>query len=103
MRGMRVSLANTLSVGAMFGALMGGMAVAAELPAGPNRDLVVRECTACHDLDMLLGAAGANREAWNGAIDQMTEYGLKVSAEDRARILEYLATALGPDSTVAGR
>ena len=29
-----------------------------ELPAGPNRDLVSRECQACHDLSMVFAAAG---------------------------------------------
>jgi cytochrome c5 len=103
MLGMRLSFAITLPVGALIGALIGGMAGAAELPSGPNRDLVSRMCAACHDLDMVLGAAGANREAWDGAIDQMTEYGLKITADERAKILEYLATVLGPDSTVAKR
>ena len=103
MPGMRVSFAIKLPAGVVLGALIGGIAGAAELPPGPNRDLVARECTACHDLEMLFGAAGANREAWDGAIDQMTEYGFKVAPEDRAKILEYLATMLGPDSTAAKR
>lgn len=69
---------------------------AAELPPGPNRDLVARECQACHDIDMVVHAAGASREAWNGALDAMAAYGLSVTPEDRAKILDYLATALGP-------
>lgn len=73
-------------------------AVAVELPPGPNRDLVVRECQACHDLDNLVEAAGASREDWNSSIEAMTGFGLSVTAEDRERILEYLATALGPGS-----
>ncbi len=76
---------------------------AAELPDGPNRDLVARECTACHDLEMLFAAAGASREDWSGAIDEMSEYGLKVSPEQRAQILDYLATYLGPGSKAAAK
>jgi hypothetical protein len=29
-------------------------------------------------------------------LDSMTSYGLRASPEDRAKILDYLATALGP-------
>jgi hypothetical protein len=79
-------------------ALVGTFALAAELPPGPNRDLVAHECQACHDLDMVIEAAGASRDDWSGAIEAMTSYGLKVSPEDRAKILDYLATALGPGS-----
>ena len=39
---------------------------AAELPAGPNKDVVARTCGSCHDLDMVFDAAGQTREGWNG-------------------------------------
>jgi len=103
MPGMRMRFAVSLPVGAVIAVLVGGIAGAAELPPGPNRDLVARTCTACHDTEMLLGAVGANREAWDGAIDQMAEYGLKISPAERAMILDYLVAALGPDSTLAKR
>jgi mono/diheme cytochrome c family protein len=71
---------------------------AAELPDGPNRALVAAQCGACHDLQPLLDAAGVSREDWNGALEEMTSYGLKVTAEQREQILEYLATFLGPSA-----
>jgi hypothetical protein len=71
---------------------------AVELPAGPNRDFVTRACGACHDLDMVNAAAGLNREGWDGAIEEMISYGLKVSPEEKTMILDYLASALGPDA-----
>ena len=72
----------------------------AELPDGPNRALVAAQCGACHDLQPLFdaAAAGVNRDDWNAAIDEMTSYGLKVTPEQRAQILEYLATYLGPSA-----
>jgi hypothetical protein len=70
----------------------------AELPAGPNKDIVTRACGACHDLDMVFEAAGQTREGWNGTIEEMTGYGLKVSATERAQILDYLASILGPEA-----
>jgi hypothetical protein len=71
---------------------------AVELPAGPNRDFVARLCGSCHDLDMVNAAAGLDREGWNGAVEEMISYGLKVSPEEKAMLLDYLASALGPDA-----
>jgi hypothetical protein len=68
---------------------------ALEVPPGPNRDLVARECQACHSLDMV-AASNETKEVWNTLLDSMTSYGLRVSSEDRAKILDYLTTALGP-------
>jgi hypothetical protein len=87
-----------LLCGVFAGLLLCLGAGAAELPAGPNRDFVARTCGACHDLDMVLDAAGQTREGWNGAIDEMVGYGLKVSPEERTMLLDYLVSALGPDS-----
>ena len=41
-------------------------------------------------------ASNETRETWNTLLESMTSYGLRVSPEDRAKILDYLATALGP-------
>ena len=80
----------------LFGAFVSFGAGAVELPAGPNRDFVVRVCGACHDLDMVNAAAGLNREGWNGAVEEMVSYGLKVSPQEREMLLDYLVSALGP-------
>jgi hypothetical protein len=79
------------------GCLMLGVsgAGALDLPPGPNRDIVTRECQACHSLDMV-AATNETREIWNNLLNAMTSYGLRVSDEDRAKILDYLSTALGP-------
>lgn len=69
---------------------------AVELPAGPNKDMVARACSSCHDLEMVFDAAGQTREGWNGTIEEMTGYGLNVSPAERAQILEYLTSFLGP-------
>ena len=71
---------------------------AVELPAGPNKDVVARACGSCHDLDMVFDAAGQTREGWSGTIEEMAGYGLKVSPDERALILEYLVSFLGPEA-----
>lgn len=66
-----------------------------DLPTGPNRDLVARACQACHDLSMVVAATGLSREGWDATIEEMVSYGMRVNAEDRAKILDYLSNNLG--------
>lgn len=81
--------------------LIAGGALAAdnprELPPGPNRALVYGQCRTCHDLQYLTESAGINRQAWDDIIDSMKQYGLRIPADQRAKILDYLATYLGPN------
>jgi hypothetical protein len=65
------------------------------LPDGPNRDLVSRKCSTCHDLGLVTGAA-RSREGWNGTIEDMISYGMNITPAERAMVLEYLATSLRP-------
>ena len=100
------------TLGPVLGAVLGGAcavagfalgapgAIAAqryELPPGPNRDLVYQRCQACHELDNLLEVAGSSRETWDGTLDLMIAFGLNVTPEQRAKILDYLATYMGPN------
>jgi hypothetical protein len=89
----RLSLAGALGA-AMFLACA-PVAQAVELPPGPNRELVSRECQACHDAGMFVDGR-RDRESWNSVIDEMVSYGMRVDPEQRAKILDYLATALRP-------
>ena len=65
------------------------------LPDGPNRDLVSRTCSACHDLAMAV-AARRTREGWNATIDEMVTYRMNVTPDERRLILDYLTTYLPP-------
>ena len=92
----------TLMVGAVVGGLLALTVGAAraqdqELPPGPNRALVYGKCRTCHDLQYLHESAGIPRNAWNDLLDSMKQYGLQLSKDDRAKILDYLATYLGPN------
>jgi hypothetical protein len=73
------------------------------LPAGPDRDLVSRECQACHDLSMVLAATGLTREGWNATIEEMTSYGMRVAPGNRAKMLDYLSNYLGSGASPAPR
>jgi hypothetical protein len=87
-----------LVCGVIGASLLSAAAAAVELPAGPNKEMVAHACGSCHDLDMVFDAAGQTREGWNGTIEEMTGYGLKVSPGERAQILEYLTSFLGPEA-----
>jgi mono/diheme cytochrome c family protein len=76
---------------------IGTATAAIELPAGPNRNLVYAQCRTCHDLQYLQESAGIPRDAWSDILDSMKQYGLRLSDDQRKKILDYLATYLGPN------
>jgi len=91
-----------LSIGVLGAVLVGLVArgnaqgnVQVRLPEGPNRDLVESRCGSCHDIEMVV-INGRSEERWNGTIDEMTGYGLRLAPAERALILKYLATYLPP-------
>ena len=89
---------STVSLSALaFTVATFGTAVAQQrdLPDGPNRDVVSRRCQECHDLSMVTAAAGLSRDGWNATIEEMVSYGLRVTPDERAQLLEYLSTYLG--------
>jgi hypothetical protein len=85
-----IGLLGAVSVGLV---VQGNAQVA--LPEGPNRDLVERACGSCHDIEMVV-INGRSEERWNGTIDEMAGYGLRLSTAERALLLEYLTTYLPP-------
>jgi mono/diheme cytochrome c family protein len=85
--------------GAVAGILLTTAAAAddIELPPGPGRDLVYGQCRTCHDLEYLKESAGVPRSTWNDLLDSMKQYGLRIPPDQRAKILDYLSTYLGPN------
>lgn len=95
---MRVGFA--LFVAAVVAAFFPPLARAAdriELPAGPNRDLVYAKCRTCHDLQYVKESAGITADNWQALIEDMGQYGLRIPAEEREKIVKYLVTYLGPN------
>jgi mono/diheme cytochrome c family protein len=89
-------------VGWSFGVIGAAFAAVAALaqvpfPEGPNRELVVRTCSACHGLEFVMGRVGADEAGWAGTLDEMESNGLYISPDERKKIIEYLATYLGPN------
>jgi len=44
---------------------------------------------------MVVAATGLTREGWDATIEEMISYGMRVDAQDRAKILDYLSNNLG--------
>ena len=93
--GLKVSFLLMATVGALFTGFLPRVSAEAKLPEGPNRDLVERVCAACHDIEMVV-INGRSEAGWNGTIEEMTGYGLRVTPAERALVLEYLKTYLPP-------
>ncbi|MBD1545595.1 c-type cytochrome [Roseibium aggregatum] len=67
-----------------------------DLPEGPGRELVYGHCQTCHDLQSVVDSAGIRKGAWAAVLDNMNDFGLRISEEQHSRILNYLGTYLGP-------
>lgn len=61
---------------------------------------VFREkCLGCHPPDNApLDKMHLSREEWNSSIDRMAPFGVEVSKEERAAVLDYLVRIAGPDA-----
>ena len=68
-----------------------------DLPAGPGRDLVYGHCQTCHDLQSVVDSAGIRKGAWDAVLDNMKGFGLRITEDQRARILDYLGSYMGPN------
>jgi len=95
-------LKTSLIAGAVAGGFLlfaAGTAKAQEqdLPPGPNRALVYGQCRTCHDLQYLKESAGIPRDAWDEILVSMKQYGLRIPDDQRAKILDYLGSYLGPN------
>lgn len=66
------------------------------LPEGPGKDLVLAKCQTCHDIGFV-ARERLSRDRWNTILDEMALQGLKLTPEERAAILDYLATYLGTE------
>ena len=65
------------------------------LPEGPGKEIVLKKCQACHDLD-LISAQRGSKDKWTGIMEAMVDNGLVISEKEKSQVLEYLSSHLGP-------
>jgi competence protein ComEA len=64
------------------------------LPAGPEKEKMVKLCVGCHEIDLVV-ARRHTREEWDGVMEDMIARGSKGTEADHAAIAEYLSKYLG--------
>jgi cytochrome c5 len=69
-------------------------------PAAPERDLVVRTCTACHAPELVI-AKRHTPEEWDDIIAKMVDRGAQANDTEQQQILEYLVRFFGPSHAAA--
>lgn len=74
-----------------------GFAAAIRLPEGPGVNLAYAKCQTCHDLQYLVDGKGLLPAQWRAVLGRMQSFGMKVNEEEKATLLEYLTTYLGPN------
>jgi competence ComEA-like helix-hairpin-helix protein len=72
-----------------------GAALAQDLPAGKNKDLVQRACTSCHELD-ISDSQRMTRDQWWDVVQEMVGRGANLSDEEIEQVSDYLAANFGP-------
>jgi len=65
-------------------------AYAKEMPPGPNRELTVRVCAACHE-PQRAASVRLTREGWQDVVTKMIGLGAKATDEEIVKVVDYLA------------
>jgi len=75
------------------------VASATPLPDGPEKAVVLRMCTACHELS--IGAKQRlTKERWGDLVDDMAGRGAEGTPDEFDAVVEYLARNFGPPVNV---
>ena len=78
----------------LLGLLCTFSAIAADLPEGAGKDVVVSACTTCHTADRIV-ALKLTEAGWRIAVRQMIEEGASFNPGDLETIIAYLVKNLG--------
>jgi len=70
----------------------------AQLPDGPGKDVTVKICGNCHDIDVIV-AYHQGKQAWSNMIAQMIEKGAEGTQDEFNAVLDYLVQNFGPSTT----
>jgi mono/diheme cytochrome c family protein len=82
----------------LLGLLYTFSAIAADLPEGAGKDVVVSACTTCHTADRIV-ALKLTEAGWRIAVRQMIEEGASFNPGDIEPIIAYLVKNLGAHDT----
>src|ERR1700733_9498415 len=71
-----------------------------ELPPGEGKDLLVKQCSGCHQLTVVT-SQHKSESGWTDIIIEMRNRGANGSDEDMEQVIRYLTTNFGPQSASA--
>lgn len=71
---------------------------AQNLPAGEGKDLLVKDCTGCHELNVVT-TQRKSESGWTDTVVEMRGRGANGSDDDMEKILQYLTANFGPQSS----
>jgi competence ComEA-like helix-hairpin-helix protein len=69
----------------------------AQLPDAPGKDVTVKICGNCHDIDVIAGYH-QGKQAWSDMIAQMIEKGAEGTEDEFKTVLDYLVKNFGPNT-----
>ena len=70
-------------------------ASAQTLPPGKGQKLLLRECGACHPVEITTGAKYA-RDRWQAVVEEMRAKGARLSKSELSALVDYLAKNFKP-------
>ncbi len=71
-----------------------------ELPPGEGKDVLLKQCSGCHQLNVVT-SQHKSESAWTDTVIEMRNRGANGSDEEMEQIIHYLATNYGPASAAA--
>jgi cytochrome c5 len=67
-----------------------------DLPEGAGKKVLLRACTACHDLDEVIKFKGYyTRAQWHDIVVTMKEYGAALADDEVDTLTDYITEAIG--------
>ena len=73
--------------------------VISNLPAGPGKAVLERDCGSCHGVVLFLGRH-ETRNSWGRTIENMMGRGAKVTPQEFELMADYLTKNFGPDNLI---
>jgi cytochrome c5 len=86
--------AKALPYGAVGGQGVGPAAATRGLPEAPGADVARAKCIGCHEADLIVSQR-LSSTGWDREVAKMERWGAKLSADERAALVGYLAGHFG--------
>ena len=75
--------------------VLGSIANAQQLPAGPGADVLKSRCVICHESDIITSQK-LSLTGWTNSINKMVRWGSQITPEEREVLQPYLAMHFAP-------